>query len=581
MISKKSHHRYRIHLLALRTVRPAYRAIPLFFTDSRVISFNQMNAALTFIPRYIQTAPDMEKNVIIVGGGIAGLSAGCYARMNGFRTSIYEMHSMPGGLCTAWERKGYKFDLSMHFLTGSVSGPFYQMWEELGIIEKTKFHYHEQVMKIEGMGRELVFSTDKEKLTRDMLAISPEDAGLIKEFTDLLFGPDLMKAASLKPKELKGVRDSIKTMLAVLPLIRVFRKFGKISLQEFASTFKNPFLAKAVRSYVDAPGWPMADFPLAILSGFMKVGVSEGGVPLGGSQQVVFQMADRFRRLGGELHLKSRVKNLLIEANRVTGIELEDGSRHMADEVIWAGDGHTLIYQILKGAYVDETIRHMYERWKPKESVMHVMMGVNRDLRGEPHMIIHETDEPVTIAGREYNWLQIRHRCFDGSMAPAGKSAVEVWFDTPFDYWEELARDKTAYKAEKRRIADYTVQQLEKRWPGFASQVEVIDVPTPHTYYRYTGNYKGSPDGWCINMENMRSQEPVRTLPELDGLRMIGQWTAPYTGVVIASLTGRQVIQLICMEEGNKFMTRPESDRLQNIPNENVTGEKAGLLIGS
>jgi phytoene dehydrogenase-like protein len=497
----------------------------------------------------------MEKNVIIAGGGIAGLAAGCYARMNGYRTSIFEMHSIPGGLCTAWERSGYKFDLSMHFLTGSVSGPFYQMWDELGVIEKTRFHYHKQAGQVEGMGRKLIFSTDKEKFEKDMLAISPVDAGLIREFTDLLFGPDMMGAASLKPKELTNFRDSVKTMLAIFPLFKVFRKYNKMSLQEFAGKFKDPFLAKAIQSYVDAPGWPMADFPMAILAGFAKVGVTEGGVPLGGSQQVVFQMADRFRELGGELHLKSRVKNLLIENNRVTGIELADGTRHMADEVIWAGDGHTLIYQILNGKYVDKRIKHMYEQWKPKESVMHVMMGVNRDLSDEPHMIIQEVDEALSINGKEYKWLQIRHRCFDSTMAPEGKSAVEVWYDTDFKYWEELSKDRKSYKAEKKRVADYTVRQLEKRWPGFASQVEVIDVPTPHSYYRYTGNYKGSPDGWCINTDNMRDMEPVRKLPGLGGLRMIGQWTAPYTGVVIAAMTARQAIQLMRKEEKKEFIT--------------------------
>ena len=498
----------------------------------------------------------MEKKIIIVGGGIAGLAAGIYARMNGYNTSIFEMHSIPGGLCTAWERKGYKWDLSMHFLTGSVSGPFFQMWEELGIIEKTRFHYHKRVMQVEGMDKKLIVSTDKAKFEQNMLAISPHDVDLIREFTGLLFGPDMMNAASLKPKELTKFRDKVRAMRAMLPLFRVFRKYGKTTLQEFAAKFKDPFLQMAVQSYVDAPGWPMKDFPLAVISGFMKVAVMEGGVPLGGSQQVVFGMADRFRELGGDLHLKSRVRNLVIEGNRVTGIELEDGSRHLADEVIWAGDGHTLIYKILKGEYVSEPVSNMYKNWKVKESVMHVMMGVNRDLSDEPHMTIFKADEPVTIAGREYKWLQVRHRCFDPSMAPEGKSAVEVWYDTDFEYWEELSKDKKAYKEEKKRIADETIRQLEKKWPGFASQVEVIDVPTPHTYYRYTGNYKGSPDGWCINTDNMRSQEAVRTLPGLEGLNMIGQWTAPYTGVVIASLTGRQVIQLMCKKEKKEFVTR-------------------------
>jgi len=196
------------------------------------------------------------------------------------------------------------------------------------------------------------------------------------------------------------------------------------------------------------------------------------------------------------------------------------------------------------------------------------MMGVNRDLSNEPHMIIQEADEPLSIAGQEYRWLQVRHRCFDPSMAPEGKSAVEVWYDTEFEYWEELAKDKKAYKAEKKRIADYTVRQLEKRWPGFTSQVEVIDVPTPHTYYRYTGNYKGSPDGWCINTDNMRSMEPVRNLPGLDGLRMIGQWTAPYTGVVIAAMSGRQIIQLMCKKEKKKFVTRYQSTKTPDTGNQ-------------
>ena len=47
-----------------------------------------------------------EKSIIIIGAGFAGLAAGIYARMNGYNTQIFEMHDMPGGLCTSWKRKG-------------------------------------------------------------------------------------------------------------------------------------------------------------------------------------------------------------------------------------------------------------------------------------------------------------------------------------------------------------------------------------------------------------------------------------------------------------------------------------------
>jgi uncharacterized protein with NAD-binding domain and iron-sulfur cluster len=45
-----------------------------------------------------------EKSIAIIGAGVAGLAAGCYGRMNGYRTNIFEMHAGPGGLCTSWRR---------------------------------------------------------------------------------------------------------------------------------------------------------------------------------------------------------------------------------------------------------------------------------------------------------------------------------------------------------------------------------------------------------------------------------------------------------------------------------------------
>ena len=178
------------------------------------------------------------------------------------------------------------------------------------------------------------------------------------------------------------------------------------------------------------------------------------------------------------------------------------------------------------------------------------------DLSDEPHQMILETDKPISIAGRDQNWITTIHHCFDPSMAPKGKSAVEVWYDTEYEYWEELHKDNVAYRAEKKRIADYTIAQLEKRWPGFAAKVEVIDVPTPATYHRYTGNWKGSPDGWYVTPENFRAMDPVRTLPGLEGLQMVGQWTGPFMGTVVSSLSGRQAVQMMCKDEGRPFSTQ-------------------------
>ncbi|MBP1674955.1 MAG: amine oxidase [Bacteroidetes bacterium] len=499
----------------------------------------------------------MGEEIIIVGAGISGLSAGCYAQMNGYKTAIYEMNKLPGGLCTAWQRKGFTFDISMHMLTGSVSGPYHKMWEELGVAGKFKFHSHNHISQIEGMGRKLLLSTDRKELEEKMLEISPGDSKLIKEFVRIIYGPDMMKAASLKPGELSNLFDKLRVISAMLPLTMIFVKYIKVTLQQYAARFKDPFLREAVRFFIDSPGWPMPEFPLAVMAGYIKGSVTEAGTPLGGSQKVAFHIADLYKQLGGEIHYKSHVTDLIIENDRVTGIKLKDGSENRADNVIWAGDGHTLIFGILGGKYMNERIRNMYDNWIPVKPIVHVMIGVDMDLSAEPHRIVFEADEPVTIAGREHRWMTVLHHCFDKSMAPAGKSAVEVWFDTEYDYWEELAKDRVKYNAEKQRIAEYALRQLEKRWPGFSSKTEVIDVPTPATYMRYTGNWKGSPDGWYLTPANMNEMEPVRTLPGLAGLHMAGQWTTTFSGTVIAALSGRQVIQLLCSKEGKKFVSEP------------------------
>jgi len=164
-------------------------------------------------------------------------------------------------------------------------------------------------------------------------------------------------------------------------------------------------------------------------------------------------------------------------------------------------------------------------------------------------------DEPITIAERIHKWMTVINQSFDQSRAPAGKSEVEVWFDTEYEYWERLAMKREEYDAEKKRIADHVISHLEKQWPGFASQIEVIDVPTPVTYTRYTGNWKGSPDGWYLTIQNIGSMEPLRSILGLEGLYLAGQWTSPFTGTVIAALSGRQIIQLMCRKDGKKFAT--------------------------
>ena len=78
----------------------------------------------------------MEKKVLIIGAGIAGLSAGCYGQMNGFSTRVLEMHDLPGGMCTSWTRGQYILDGCIHWLVGTKPGTkMNNIWSDLGALQ--------------------------------------------------------------------------------------------------------------------------------------------------------------------------------------------------------------------------------------------------------------------------------------------------------------------------------------------------------------------------------------------------------------------------------------------------------------
>lgn len=499
----------------------------------------------------------MAKSVIIVGAGIAGLSAGCYARMNGYPATIFEMHNRPGGLCTAWTRKGYTWDISMHLLTGSKSGALHQMWRELGAVQNRRFVYHKALVRAESGEKSVDFCADTRRLEEQLLAISPADAGRIREFVRLLGGRSIIGLMSLDAPGMSGGLSKLKMLLATLPLLGTFRKYGKMTLQEFAAGFQDPFLREAIRLSIDRPGWPMPDYPMMGATGLLTSALTEAGVPIGGSRQVINAIADRYQRLGGEVHFRCKVRELIVEDDRACGIRLEDGTEQRADIVVWAADGHTLLFDILGSRYLSDELRARYQEWRVVRPMVHVMLGVARDMSQEPCRLTFKTDKPIAIAGQAFPWLTFIHHGFDPTSAPQGKTAAEVWYDTDYAYWEKLYQDKPAYQAEKQRVANETIAALDKRWPGLAEQVEVVDVPTPATYHRYTGNWQGSPDGWYITPKNMGSPA-ILTLPGLQSLYMAGQWTAPFTGTVIAALTGRQAVQLLCRADSKPFRTTTE-----------------------
>ncbi len=477
----------------------------------------------------------MDKSLIIIGAGIAGLSTGCYAQMNAYHSQIFEMHDKPGGVCTSWRRNGYTFDGCIEWLMSTSPGnPFYQIWQELGALPGPPIVNHEELMRIEGTGdKALIFYANVDRLEQQLKEVAPIDARTIGEFCQVI--RQLSQGDRLQSFLLHAGSDS--------PDVP---QWTRGTVQEFATRLQDPFLHKV---FLQGFGGQSMVFLLLYL---VTQNMKSAGYPIGGSLAFARAIERRYLRLGGEIHYGARVERILVEHDRAVGIRLHNGVEHRADRVISAADGHATIFELLEGKYLDDEIRSYYTTWPLFPPLIQVSLGVARDFSAEPPSVSLPLGEPITIGGVVQSSLNLKHYCYDPTLAPPGKSVLILRMGSDLEYWKEIAADPERYEAAKRETAETVIAQLEKRFPGLSRQVEVVDVATPLTYERYAGLWRGAYEGWLPTSQTF-GHAMRTTLPGLQNFSMVGQWVSPGGGLPPVAQTGRAMIQALCEQDGRTF----------------------------
>jgi phytoene dehydrogenase-like protein len=283
---------------------------------------------------------------------------------------------------------------------------------------------------------------------------------------------------------------------------------------------------------------------------------------VGGPGEFLHAIEQRYLGLGGEIHYRSPVSKILVEADpagqgdRAVGVRLADGTEHRADVVISAADGRATIFDMLEGKYLNDEIRGYYDTLPLFSPVLFMHLGVDRTFEEMPPSVggeIFRLDEPVTFAGREWKWMAAHIYGFDPSVAPEGKTLVRVLLPSSYEYWKDLRQDRERYRAEKEHVAEQVIALFDRRYPGLADQVEMIDVSTPVTFERYTGNWRGSWMGWLSSAKTM-NMRISKTLPGLDSLYMVGTWVLN-SSLPYAVVSGRHVTQILCKADKKPFVT--------------------------
>ncbi len=501
----------------------------------------------------------VEKTVLIIGAGVAGLAAGVYAQRNGFQSHIFELHDLPGGLCTAWERKGYIFDGCIHYLFGSAPGqPFHDLWVDLGAVQDRPMINHSEFMRVTDVdGATVTAYVDPDQLEDHLVALSPDDAPRlralcqgVRDFTH--FDLSLLQS---KPRRLMAAQEGLSLASKMMPFVPVLARWGMLSADDFAAKLHSPFLRRALPQLF---GW--SEIPMmAALSLLAYMHTGNAAFPAGGSLEFARAIEQRYLALGGQIHYKAQVERILVRDDRAVGVRLFDNTEVMGDAVISAADAHATLYEMLDDAYTPAALRRCFQGGLPIHSQMQISLGVNRDLAAEPHWATYLLDAPIQAGGRAHHSIGVKHYCFDPSLAPVGKSVLMVMLPSDYDYWQRIY-GRRLYDIEQLQESEPILDFLAVRYPGLRDQIEVVDVATPLSYERYTGNWLGSTCGWLPSKPTMHAMllGMPKTLPKLRDFYLAGQWVEPGGSVPLSAMSGKNAIQLLCAACGQPF---EEADR--------------------
>lgn len=489
---------------------------------------------------------------------------GTYLRMNGFDTTIFEMNSTPGGLCTSWKRGKYTVDLCIHWLVGSGHGSsFYKRWNELIHMDDLQFVDHDEFFRVEDDdGRYISVFTNLDRLENEFLTKAPEDEKEILKFMKATRKFLTFEMLPEKASEVANLWERMKMLWKVLPYMGTLGTYVRYSCRSYSKKFRNPLLRKAIE-HLFTPEMSIV-FSMIALTWFHK---KTAGYPVGGSLNFAMKVYNRYNELGGHIQFEATVDKILTENDQAIGIVTKNGEKHLADVVVSAADGYTTIFEMLKGWYADERLLKFYKKAKTFPSLIFIALGVMREFPGAPRALFFPTTRALYIDPKTtISELGAFIHNFDPTLAPKGCTLLTLMIETHhYDYWNGLYQDNPKqYEIEKRRIVEEVIDNLDHRLGDIRGNIEMIDISTPVTFRNFSGNWKGSFEGWLMTPETGFTTLSHR-LPGLKNFYMCGQWVAIGGGLPGVLNSARETAQIICDENDIRFKVIPAGEEVTSL----------------
>lgn len=526
-----------------------------------------------------------EFDAIIIGSGVGGLATAiCLARA-GQKVLVLEQHYVPGGWSHSFMLYGQRFSPGVHYVGLIDEGQSTnELYRGLGIANDMVFFRMNERAYEHCLINGKIFHLPAgiENLKSALIAQFPEEEKNIKKYVSLV--EKVNYELQLMPK-LRGWWQKITVPFRT----KHFGKFALFSLKKVIGWhIKNPLLKTILNIQCGDHGLPPNRACFPVHCSVMGHYFDGGFYPMGGGGGIVKAMTNGVKRHGGEIRVKQNVKKVIIENKKAIGVQLDNGEKLFAKNIISNADPSISYLDLIGKEHLSKELRKKISKTKYSVTSLILFLTLDVDvtqfgidsgniwmLESEdmdlhfeelasgnveegvefPALFISCTTlkDPVSFNGRYHNFELVTYIDYD--KLPDFKNAK--------DYHTE------EYKIFKEKVINKFMNNMEKIIPNAKKYIVQAELGTPKTNEFYVNSTKGNVYGTEKTLKQV-GPFSYKNKTEFENFYLCGASTLSH-GVAGATHSGVSTAALILGCENDDLIIEDPNQKIRIYDAENIS----------